>query len=101
MSQSVAGSRPEWVSDTLYPFQSRYFAAPNGRMHYLDEGSGAPIVFVHGNPSWSFEFRHLVGRAQGPVPLRGARPPGVRPIGDAATGPRTIIRPPMPRTSPH
>ena len=62
MSQSVAGSRPEWVSDTLYPFQSRYFPAPNGRMHYLDEGSGAPIVFVHGNPSWSFEFRHLVGR---------------------------------------
>ena len=26
----------------------------------VDEGSGAPIVFVHGNPSWSFEFRHLI-----------------------------------------
>ena len=62
MAQSVAGSRPEWVSDSLFPFRSRYFAAPNGRMHYVDEGSGAPIVFVHGNPSWSFEFRHLVAQ---------------------------------------
>jgi len=26
-------------------------------MHFIDEGEGEPIVFVHGNPSWSFEFR--------------------------------------------
>ena len=29
-------------------------------MHYVDEGSGEPIVFVHGNPAWSFEFRKLI-----------------------------------------
>ena len=29
-------------------------------MHYVDEGSGPVIVFLHGNPSWSFEFRHLI-----------------------------------------
>ena len=29
-------------------------------MHYVDEGSGEPVVFVHGNPAWSFEFRHLI-----------------------------------------
>jgi len=29
-------------------------------MHYIDEGTGAPIVFVHGNPAWSFEFRHQI-----------------------------------------
>lgn len=29
-------------------------------MHYIDEGRGEPIVFVHGNPTWSFEFRHLI-----------------------------------------
>ena len=29
-------------------------------MHYVDEGAGSPIVFVHGNPAWSFEFRHLI-----------------------------------------
>ena len=53
-------SRPAWVSERLYPFESRFFAAPGGRMHYVDEGAGAPIVFVHGNPSWSFEFRGLI-----------------------------------------
>ena len=29
-------------------------------MHYVDEGTGDPIVFVHGNPSWSFQFRNLI-----------------------------------------
>lgn len=33
---------------------------PAGRMHYLDEGTGDPILFVHGTPTWSFEWRHLV-----------------------------------------
>jgi pimeloyl-ACP methyl ester carboxylesterase len=31
-----------------------------GTMRYLDEGDGKPFVMVHGNPSWSFEFRHLI-----------------------------------------
>ncbi len=57
----AAEGRPGWVSNELYPFESRYFETPDGqRMHYLDEGSGAPVVFVHGNPSWSFEFRRLI-----------------------------------------
>lgn len=29
-------------------------------MSYLDEGSGPPLVFVHGTPTWSFEYRHLI-----------------------------------------
>jgi cis-3-alkyl-4-acyloxetan-2-one decarboxylase len=28
--------------------------------HYLDEGSGAPVLMLHGNPTWSFYFRSLV-----------------------------------------
>ena len=44
-----------------YPWDGAYFERPKGvRMHYLDEGSGAPIVMVHGNPTWSFYFRNLV-----------------------------------------
>ena len=53
-------TRPDWVSNELYPIVTRYFETPRGRIHYVDEGSGAPIVFVHGNPSWSFEYRHLI-----------------------------------------
>ena len=54
-------TRPPWLSDELPPFPSRWFATPDGhRMHYVAEGSGPVIVFLHGNPSWSFEFRHLI-----------------------------------------
>ena len=59
--------RPGWVSDELFPFESRFFTTASGQqMHYVDEGEGEPVVFVHGNPAWSFEFRHLVAglRAQ-------------------------------------
>lgn len=30
-------------------------------MHYVDEGSGPPILFVHGTPTYSYEYRHLIG----------------------------------------
>ena len=61
MSHATAAARPGWVSDELFPFESRFFATADGqRMHYVDEGSGPAIVFVHGNPTWSFEFRHLI-----------------------------------------
>ena len=29
-------------------------------MHYVDQGLGEPIVFLHGLPTWSFVFRHLI-----------------------------------------
>ncbi len=29
-------------------------------MHYLDEGEGQPILMLHGNPTWSYFYRHLV-----------------------------------------
>lgn len=45
-----------------YPFDSCWFDLPDGRLHYLDEGlRDAPVVlFVHGNPTWSFHWRRLV-----------------------------------------
>ena len=61
MNRIASTLRPDWVSDDMYPFQSRFFATASGhRMHYVDEGKGEPIVFVHGNPAWSFEFRHAI-----------------------------------------
>jgi haloalkane dehalogenase len=49
-----------WLDRQEYPFASHYFTTPAGAMHYVDEGTGDPIVFVHGNPAWSFEFRNLI-----------------------------------------
>ena len=48
----------------LYPFRSHYHNVNGFRMHYLDEGRGESILFVHGNPTWSFYWRNLV------IPLR-------------------------------
>jgi len=44
----------------LYPFCSRYLPLGDARMHYIDEGTGQPLLFVHGNPTWSFYWRNLI-----------------------------------------
>jgi haloalkane dehalogenase len=44
----------------LYPFASRWFDSTRGRMHYVDEGSGPPILLCHGNPTWSFLYRDII-----------------------------------------
>jgi haloalkane dehalogenase len=48
------------VDRAAYPFESRWLSLPAGRVHYVDEGHGDPILLVHGTPTWSFEFRHLI-----------------------------------------
>lgn len=35
-------------------------AAEGGQLHYIEEGKGDPIVFVHGNPDWSYIYRNVV-----------------------------------------
>ena len=44
----------------LYPFVGSYLDLDGIRRHYLDEGSGDPVVMLHGNPTWSFYYRNLV-----------------------------------------
>ena len=44
----------------LYPFRSHYARIGGFQLHYLDEGRGDPVVMLHGNPTWSFYYRHLV-----------------------------------------
>lgn len=43
-----------------YPFTGQRLNLDGLSYHYLDEGNGAPVVMVHGNPSWSFYYRNLV-----------------------------------------
>jgi haloalkane dehalogenase len=55
-----------------YAFEPRYVEQDGLRMHYVDEGSGAPILMLHGEPTWAFLYRKLiptlaaVGRAVAP-----------------------------------
>jgi haloalkane dehalogenase len=54
---------PTFTPDpTLYPFRSRWLDASVGRVHFIDEGEGAPILFLHGSPTWSFLYRNVVTR---------------------------------------
>jgi pimeloyl-ACP methyl ester carboxylesterase len=43
-----------------YPFASHYLGRNGIRLHYLDEGTGDPVVMLHGNPTWSYYYRNLV-----------------------------------------
>ena len=49
-----------------FPFDSHYRELDSLRLAHLDEGDGAPVVFVHGEPTWSFLWRHVI------VPVRDA-----------------------------
>jgi haloalkane dehalogenase len=46
----------------LFPFRSRWFESRVGAVHYIDEGVGEPLLFLHGNPTWSFLYRGIVIR---------------------------------------
>lgn len=50
----------DWTFSGLWPYKPLWFDTPDGRLHYIDEGpkDKPPVVFVHGNPEWSFLFRH-------------------------------------------
>ncbi len=50
----------------LLPYTNHFLKLKNGiRYHYLDEGEGAPVVMLHGNPSWCYYYRNLVERLRG------------------------------------
>ena len=51
---------PAWVDRRQYPFEPRALDVGAGTMRYVDEGTGPPIVMVHGTPTWSFLYRDLV-----------------------------------------
>src|SRR3954469_6547677 len=51
---------PAWLDRDAYPFTPRRLRLPEGTLSYVDEGEGPPILFVHGTPTWSFEYRHLI-----------------------------------------
>ena len=54
-----------WLKKLL-PYESHYLTVGGFKMHYLDEGpeqdaQSAPVVLLlHGNPTWSFYYRHLI-----------------------------------------
>ena len=44
-----------------FPWEPRYFEWDGLRLAYVDEGEGQPVVLFHGEPSWSFLYRKVMG----------------------------------------
>ena len=45
-----------------YSFEPHYVQADDVRIHYVDEGprSAAPVLMLHGEPSWSYLYRKMI-----------------------------------------
>ena len=43
-----------------FPFESKYIEIHGSKIHYIDEGSGDPILFLHGNPTSSYLWRNII-----------------------------------------
>jgi len=52
-------SQPHSISAD-FPFKSNYVDVHGSRMHYVDEGTGDPILFLHGNPTSSYLWRNII-----------------------------------------
>lgn len=42
-----------------FPFSPHYLEWDGLRLHYVDEGAGAPVVMFHGEPTWAFLYRKV------------------------------------------
>lgn len=43
-----------------FPFESKYVEIKGSKIHYIDEGQGAPLLFIHGNPTSSYLWRNII-----------------------------------------
>ena len=51
---------PAWLDRAAWPFVPRGVDTGEGVQHYVDEGQGPTVLLVHGTPTWSFEWRHVI-----------------------------------------
>ncbi len=43
-----------------FPFESRYVDVHGSKIHYVEEGSGDPVLFLHGQPTSSYLWRNVI-----------------------------------------
>ncbi|WP_437674549.1 alpha/beta fold hydrolase [Sorangium sp. So ce131] len=54
------------IPRAMFDADHRFVELPGGaRIHYVDEGEGETLLFLHGNPAWSFQWRDLVRGLRG------------------------------------
>jgi haloalkane dehalogenase len=53
------------VSLPGWDFEPRYLDQDGLRMHYVDVGTGDPVLLLHGEPTWSFLYRKVIAELAG------------------------------------
>ncbi|XXY49882.1 alpha/beta fold hydrolase [Sorangium sp. So ce269] len=54
------------IPRAMFDADHRFIELPSGaRVHYVDEGEGETLLFLHGNPAWSFQWRDLIRGLRG------------------------------------
>lgn len=48
-----------------FPYESHYVEVLGSRIHYIDEGEGKPVLFIHGNPTSSYLWRNVIPHVTG------------------------------------
>jgi haloalkane dehalogenase len=43
-----------------WPYAPRYVSQDGLRMHYVEDGSGDPLLLLHGEPTWGFLYRRMI-----------------------------------------
>ncbi|MBU2488757.1 MAG: alpha/beta fold hydrolase [Proteobacteria bacterium] len=43
-----------------FPVQFKTMEIEGHRMNYVDEGEGETLLMLHGNPTWSYLYRHMI-----------------------------------------
>lgn len=45
-----------------WPYEPQYLTWRDLRLHYVDVGRGPTVLLVHGEPDWSYMYRHTIAR---------------------------------------
>jgi len=61
------GTRPS----AAFPFESRFVSIGGYRIHYVEEGEGDPVLFIHGNPTSSYVWRNILPQVAREAKRRG------------------------------
>lgn len=48
-----------------FPYEGRYVPVLDSRMHYVEGGEGPPLLFIHGQPTWSYLWRNVLPWVEG------------------------------------
>lgn len=57
---AAAPTAPPSGISAEFPYEGKYIEVHGSRMHYLEVGSGDPILILHGNPTWSYIWRNII-----------------------------------------